>query len=374
MRVYFGSVTALCLATGASYAGGIERSPQSVGPLFEEGRYVEFSFATVSPDVSGVGGLVTPGVASGDMTETYQQYGFAYKADINDTLSYALIYDQPYGANVNYPTGTGYFAQGSTAEFDSNALTAILQYNFPTKLSVYGGLRYQYIDANAFVPFVTAAAGPFAGAPYEAEAKKDGGAGYLLGVAYERPEIALRVSLTYQSKIRHELDTVESSVLGPNISSTTDINTPQSLTLDFQSGVAKDTLVFGSVRWVEWSDFEIAPESYVGIVGTPLVFYADDRIKYTLGVGRRLTDTWSVAASVNYERTTGSPTGNLGPTDGQLGLGLSAVYTRDNMKITGGISYTDIGEANTIVGPAIPGGVFTGNDAVAVGFKVGFFF
>ncbi|QJF51333.1 OmpP1/FadL family transporter [Roseobacter ponti] len=373
MRVYFGSVTALCLATGTAYAGGIERSPQSVGPLFEEGRYVEFSFATVSPDVSGVGGLITPGVASGDMTETYQQYGFAYKADLNDTLSYALIYDQPYGANVNYPTGTGYFAQGSLAEFDSNALTAILQYNFPSKLSVYGGLRYQYIDANAFVPFVTGG-GPLAGTPYEANAEKDGGAGYLLGVAYERPEIALRVALTYQSTIKHELDTTESSVLGLNVTSTTEIETPQSLTLDFQSGVAEDTLVFGSIRWVDWSAFEIAPESYVGLVGSPLVFYADDRIKYTLGVGRRLNENWSVAASVNYERTTGSPTGNLGPTDGQLGLGLSAVYTVDNMKITGGISYTDIGEANTIVGAAIPGGVFTDNDAVAVGFKIGYYF
>ena len=364
----------MLLGATAASAGGIERSNQSVAVLFEKGRYVEFSYGNVSPDTSGVGGLVTPGAQSGDMTPTYNQFGFAYKADINDRLSYALIYDQPYGADVDYPTGTGYFAQGSTAAFESDALTATLRYKLPNRVSVYGGLRYQVISAQAFVPFVTGTAGPLAGTPYQGIANSDGGVGYLFGAAYEMPDIALRVSLTYQSSIKHELDTMENSVLGLGVPSSTDIETPQSLTLEFRTGIAKNTLLFGSVRWVDWSSFEIAPQQYVALVGSPLVFYDDDRITWTLGVGRKLSEQWSVAGAVSYEKTTGSPTGNLGPTDGRIGLGLSAIYTQGNTKITTGIRYVDIGNARTRVGAAVPGGVFKDNKAVAVGVKVGYSF
>ncbi len=375
MKNHLLTASAFLLGATAASAGGIERSNQSVAVLFEKGRYLEFSYANVSPDTSGVGGLVTPGAQSGDMTPSYNQFGFAYKADINEQLSYALIYDQPYGADVNYPTGTGYFAGGSTASFDSDALTAILRYKLPSNVSVYGGLRYQVISARALVPFVTGTAGPLAGTPYQATADSDGAFGYLIGAAYERPEIALRVSLTYQSSIDHELDTVENSVLGLNAASTTTIETPESLTLDFQSGIAKNTLLFGSVRWVDWSSFEISPQQYsTALVGSPLVFFADDRFTWTLGVGRKLNEQWSVAGALSYEKTTGSPTGNLGPTDGLTSLALSAIYTQDNVKITSGIRFIDIGDANTRVGAAVPGGVFRDNKGVAVGFKIGYSF
>jgi len=57
--------------------------------------------------------------------------------------------------------------------------------------------------------------------------------GYIAGAAYERPDIALRVALTYQSSIDFAVDTLENGVLA----SVTDITLPQSITLDFQSGI-----------------------------------------------------------------------------------------------------------------------------------------
>lgn len=377
MKIRALAASLLAIFSASAQAGGIERSSQSISALFEQGRYIEFSFATVNPDVSGKQRATLPfsvaSSSSGDMSPAYQQYGFAFKGDFNDRISYALIYDQPWGADVDYDSGTGYFAQGSDASFDSNALTAILQYNFPSNVSVYGGVRYQVIKADAFIPFVTGGFGPFAFAPYEADADSDGAFGYMGGVAYERPDIALRVSLTYQSKVKHDLDTSESSVLGPNADSSTSIDTPQSLTLDFQSGVAKDTLVFGSVRWVDWSSFDIAPQEYVTLVGAPIVYFEDDRVKYTLGIGRKLTEKWSIAGALSYEPQNGSLTGNLGPTDGVIGAGLSAIYTHNNIKVTTGISYTSIGDATTRVGPS-SGGIFRDNDAIGFGIRVGYSF
>ena len=126
---------------------------------------------------------------------------------------------------------------------------------------------------------------------------------------------------------------------------------------------------------MDWSDFDISPADYIVLTGgTPLVSYPNDIFTYTLGLGRRLNENWSVAGSVSYEKHEGDPTGNLAPTDGRLGATLAAVYTMDNMKITTGISYIDVGNADTAVGPIIPGGIFTGNTAIGAGVRVGFRF
>ena len=361
-NIVFASTALATLATSA-LAGGLERTTQSPAVLFENGRYFEVNLGYGLPEVSGtVGGGAVP---SGNMTENFLNFGFAYKADLNDTWSYALVYDQPYGAKVDYPGTFGvdpYPAAGSTAEFKSHAVTGMLKYKMPNNVSIYGGIRAQSIEAEADVPFLGA---------YSAQGDADWKLGYLVGAAYEKPEIALRVALTYSSAVDHSLTTTESSPLGAGRVSQTEITMPQSLTLDFQSGVAENTLVFGSIRWVEWSESDITPADYFTISGGgSLVAFADDRVTYTLGVGRKLNETWSIAGSVAYEETTGSITGNLAPVDGYTSVGLAAIYNKDNMKITAGIRYVDLGPANTVV----LGADFQDNSAIGIGVKAGWSF
>ncbi|MCR8827260.1 OmpP1/FadL family transporter [Pseudosulfitobacter koreensis] len=362
------AIAALLGSACTAQAGGIDRSGQSIMALFEAGRYAEFSLGSISPDTSGTAVAGLGGFGSGDMTSSYLQLGAAYKADINDRLSYAIIYDQPFGASVDYPTGTGYYAAGASADLDSHALTGLLRYKFANNFSVHGGLRVQSIEATAVVPFIPSG-------PYSVNGDRDIGVGYVAGVAYERPDIALRVALTYNSSIEHDVETTENSALGSN-TSTTEIETPQSVNLDFQSGIAKDTLLFGGIRWAEWSAFDISPADYRTVSGGgSLVSYDNDVFTYSLGVGRRLNDNWSVSASVGYEKSNGGFASNLGPTDGNKSLALAAVYTQDNMKITTGIRYVNIGDAQT----SIDGGLstaanFEDNHAVAIGVKVGYSF
>jgi long-subunit fatty acid transport protein len=343
------ATTALTTVAGGAVAGGLERTPQSMAVLFEEGRYMELSFGYVSPDVSS-------SLGTGDILESYVNLGFSYKADLSDTLSYAIIFDQPYGADTAYPTGTGFPAAGSVASIKSNAVSGVLQYNMANGASVYGGLRAQSLQAQASL----------AGG-YTADTDTNIALGYLVGAAYERPEIGLRVSLTYHSEVTHDLQISE---LG-GAPTPEDVAMPQALNLEFQSGIAEDTLLFGSVRWVEWSATVIDPPVYDGLTAPapPLVFFADDRITYTLGLGRRLNETWSVLGSVSYEENTGSATGNLGPTDGFTSVSLGAIYRKDNMKITGGIRYAEIGDATSFSG--VP---FTDNSAIAAGVRVGWSF
>jgi long-chain fatty acid transport protein len=364
-------------ATGA-YAGGVERALTPFDVMFQDGNYVQFSFAGVSPDVSGTAPSGPPfyGFDSGDMTEGYSTFGIAAKSQLTEELSFGVFYEQPYGADVNYPSGTNYYAQGATAELETNAVTAVLKYRFPNDVSIYGGLRYQMMSATADLPYVSGG--------YTVDGDLDGAWGWLVGVAYEKPEIALRIGLTYSSEITQELDTEEVSAAfiptgiaaAGRLASTTEIVTPQSVTLDFQSGVAENTLVFGSVRWADWTEFDISPSGYSRLPNPltgqplgPLVEYEDDRWTYTLGVGRQLSEEWAVAGTVAYEPSTGSIAGNLGPTDGFTSVGVGVTYTHASFRVTTGLRYVWLGDAETPQGSD-----FNDNTAIAGGIQIGYSF
>lgn len=360
------SAAAIIAGTGLAHAAGIERNAPSTRVLFEEGRYLEFSFSHVAPDLSGSGGLLAPGASTGDLFESYETLSFAYKADLNDRWSYALILDQPHGVDTLYPIAAGSGYSGTSATLDAQQLTGILAYRFNENVTAYGGLRVEKVEAEAFFPFGGALG--LAG-PYSVSADADIGVGWMAGVAYERKDIALRVALTYYSEIEHTHDTTENN--GGTVSFTqTAITTPESLNLEFQTGIMADTLLFGGIRWVNWSEFAIAPPVFTANVGQPLVNYREDWTTYTLGLGRRFNENWSGAIQVSHEPAAGyTPLTTLGPVDGRTSIGLAATYTMDNVKITGGITYVDLGGTSNFAGTQ-----FDGGDAIGVGFRVGYSF
>lgn len=354
---------------GAVSAGGIDRSGQGLGVLFEKGRTMELSFGTVSPTVSGNDVAAFGGGPSGDVAKSFTQIALSYKADINDQLSYALIIDQPFGADVLY--GPGSVALGNTkAKAKATALTALLRYKVGGGFSVHGGLRAQ--RASGVIDLRGLAYGGFNG--YSVSLGAHTAPGYVVGIAYEKPEIALRVSLTYNSEVKHKFDTVETVggvVVGVG---TTTSKTPRSVNLDFQSGVAKDTLVFGQIRWADWSSFKIDPAFFTPLAGGGLISL-DDTITYTLGVGRRFNENWSGSFSMQYEKKGDPLVSPLAPTNGRIGATIAAVYTKDNMKITTGINYTKLGNAQPETGtPDTARANFSGNKSVGVGMRVAFTF
>ena len=296
---------------------------------------------------------------------------------MNDKLSLGLLLDQPVGANTFYPTSTLYPLRGTEAKLTSTAATALLRYSLPNNISVYGGPKFESIKGNIKVLI------PPAGVNYALSTNNDQATGYLAGVAYEKPEIALRVALTYASAIKHTFDAVEAgdfTVPGPpptlipggfNVTAPFSSEIPQSLSLDFQSGVAKDTLVFGSIRWREWSKFNVSPVRYSAVLGVPLADYKSDVVTFNIGLGRRFSENWSGAVTLGHERSNGDLTGNLNPVDGRTSIGLGGSYAKDNMKISAGVTYALLGDAKTI--PTISGD-FKNNHLTGVGVKLGFSF
>jgi len=360
------------LGAGTACAGGVERSSQSIGILFEDGRYAEFNFGRFDPDVSGTSSFLGAPTGSGNMLEAFNTVSIGYKQALTEKLDIAVVFDQPIGANIAYPEDTSYPVAGTTAELNSNALTGFLRYKLPSNISLIGGVRVLRTSGEVYLPFV--------GTTYTLDTSTETDAGYILGIAWEKPEIAARVSLTYNSAITHDFDAAETyfnpytiygiGVPSQAIDSTFSTKIPESVNLEFQTGVAADTLLFGSVRWVNWTQFEIAPELYDEVYPEPLVFYEDNTITYNLGLGRKFNETWSGALLLGYEPANNNLTGNLGPTDGFASAGVAVTYTQGRLELTGGLTYVDIGDAET---RGIDGD-FTDNSGWGAGLRVGVHF
>ncbi len=354
------SILALSLASTVSYAGGIDRSGQSIDILFESGSATELSFGSVAPSVTGADAL---GGATGNVGNSYMPMALGFKADISDKLSYALILDQPFGADVSY-AATSLLLGGTGAVASSSAVTGVLRYKFGNGVSAYGGLRAE--SASAKVDLAGLAFGPLNG--YSVNLAQDTSYGYLVGVAYEKPEIALKVALTFNSAITHQFATTETIggfVVAPPSTTTTEM--PKSINLDFQSGVAANTLVFGSIRWVDWSAFKLAPTVPGDLINI------NDSISYSLGVGHKFTDNWSGALSMNYEAAGNPLVGPLSPTNGKIGVTLAGIYKSGNMKFTTGVNYTKVGDAQ-VQTAGVTRATMAGNSAFGFGVKIGFSF
>ncbi|MCY4334416.1 MAG: hypothetical protein OXC60_07050 [Litoreibacter sp.] len=294
----------IAMSSAGALAGGIDRTGQFLGPLFEKGgetgQYTEFSFRIADPQASAA-------AIPADPLAGFSNVGFAYKTDITDQLSFALILDQPFGADVDYrPVIQGF------AFIDATAVTGVARYKFNDTWSVHGGLRLQEIGGS-----IQTTVG---GVPFNLTASSDYAVGALAGVAYERPDIALRVALTYNSEIDQSLTGTEINLAGPTVSQTNfTVTTPASWNLEFQTGIAQNTLLFGSVRYVEWEGFNLSTPA-----AGQYVNFTDDTTTYSLGIGRRFNENWSGAIVVGYEEGDDTTNTLLAPTDGFTTLGLGA--------------------------------------------------
>lgn len=360
------TMTALAVAfsAGAVHAGGVERADPSVGILFEQGRYVEFGFGAAQPRVSGTGiDATTTGVAgSGDLVPGFGTYGFAYKEPLNEKLDLAIIVNQPIGASSHYPDDSDFLLRGVTGQIKSTALTALLRYRMPNNLSVYGGLRIEQTSGSTTAPL----------AAYRMATSTETDLGYLLGVAWEKPEIGARVALTYTSKITHEFRATE-QFGATTISDRFSMTVPESVNLEFQTGLNPKTLLLGALRWTHWTQFDITPPAYAGAINPltsqpfgSLVSFGSNVTTLQLGLGRKFNESWSGAVMLGYEADSGDIMSNLGPTDGYSSITVAANWqATDRIKISGGVSYFDIGDARTAVGR------FRGNHAWGAGLRIG---
>ncbi|MFZ7090578.1 OmpP1/FadL family transporter [Primorskyibacter sp. 2E233] len=405
-KTFFGAAS-LALTATTAISGGIERSSNDYGLMFQPGTVMNLGHALVTPDVSGDYTAALGGGSTGNMAKSYGTFSFAYKNDLSDRLSFGIYHNQAYGAGASYRQGV---YTGLNADWQSKQTSAILRYKLADRVSVFGGVRYVLSKADIAIPelLVRGAVGAYAtqlatdaaaaagagdlataaslaakattlgtavnplsnplgdpGLNYTANGAQTGDFGYVLGAAYEIPDIALRVSLTYESSVTHAFDTYEMlPTLGINGNGTTEITMPQSVALDFQTGIAEGTLLFGGVKWTEWSAWEVRTPGYESVTGSEVTGFASDTTTWKLGLGKQFNENYSAFAQITYEAGDGEVASRLSPTDGRTSIGLGAQFTEGPHKLRVGLEYVKLGNATDSTGVK-----FENNSAIGFGMS-----
>lgn len=456
------------LAATSAHSAGLDRSGQDVTAFLQDGTYAEAVYTYINADVSGkdASGNVVP-----DGAKNYDFFRFGVKGDLNDRFSVGVLYDEPFGASVQYSGNNNLVAdadsalatitqgripnatagnhtlqqiregisridagiesinalessgritpeqaqakrtplesqraglmnqeqglqdvlnsdqQGTNVEIRTYNLTTLVGAKFGEKrnFQIFGGAAAQHLTGEVHLRGTTY----LAANGYDARISPDTAVGWVAGVAYSKPEIALKAALTYRSEIEHKSTIAEvlpaSGLLGNNPNSTRDfaVTLPESYNLDFQTGVNPTTLLTAKVRYVPWSDFDIRPPTYGDaterVYGKqlPIVSYAKDQWSAEVGLGKRLSDRLAVSGSVGWDSGAGNPTTTLGPIEGYWSLGLGAKYNvTPEWSVSVGGKYLKFGDADAQIPPqtgtSALSGRFEDNDGYALGVKLAY--
>ncbi|KHF75770.1 Outer membrane protein E [Acinetobacter sp. neg1] len=399
-------------ASTVNHAAALDQSGQSILAFLENGNYVEVSATAVDPDISGKirnrPELVNDpqNLNSGNMGNSFQYYAAALKLQLTDRISFGLLYDQPFGADITYPMQSNntfsdneFTQQGTSVNVDTESISMIFGVSPFSNFQLYGGAVYQSVKGDVALRG-NSYSEAFNG--YDAKFKQDHAVGWLAGLSYQIPDIALKAAVTYRAKIDHDMQVTETMFGQPlevTTPSKTKISTPQSVSLDFQTGVYKDTLAYANVRWVNWKDFHIRPTQFgavteylTGLIsegtytgGFDLDSYQKDQWMANVGIGHQFSEKWSASTEVSWDSGTGDPASTLNPTQGSWGLGVGVQFNpAPNYFIAGGIKYFWLGDVVAEDGtyyipvagikPIAEQADFKDNSAIGYGLKIGYRF
>ena len=289
----------------------------------------------------------------------------------------------------NYANAQLANTEGTNVEVRSESLTAILGAKFGAnkEFQIYGGPVAQRIKAD--VRLRGSAYGPATN--YTSHVSPDQDYGWLAGVSYSKPEIALKAALTYRSEIDHSMNIYERYPIAPIASggklpeiqtTNMEITTPKSVNFDFQTGINPTTLATAKVRWVPWSDFAITPPLYNAVSktndlykdnGLNLVDYEDDQWQVELGLAKRIAPALAVSGTVGWDSGSGDPATSLGPIDGYYSVGLGAKYNvTPEWAVSVGGKYLWFGDAKGKLPTQQIVGDFQDNDGYILGMKLSY--
>lgn len=440
------------LIATAAQAAGLDRSGQDVTAFLQDGTYAETVYTYIDANVTGKD---TAGKDTGDIAEAYDFFRYGVKADINDTFSVGVLYDEPFGAAIKYDGNSNFVADKNAtatvfAQAISQATKAQLNDSFTYRraikpvldsvkspqraLAVASTLETNSAQAKPIADRLRAAAahaeatdgqktnveirtnnltmlvgaklganknfqiygGPVAQrvkgevhlrgpayqvmTGYDAKIATDTQLGWAAGLAFYKPEIALKAALTYRSEIEHDSEIAETiPVTGYVGKKDFKVTLPDSWNLDFQTGVNPTTLLTAKVRYVPWSDFDIRPTQYTETTklrypqGLPIISYDKDQWSAEVGLGKRVSDRLAVSGAVGWDSGAGNPASSLGPIKGYYSLGLGARYNvTPEWSLSLGGKYFKFGDAQAQLPTKDTVGNFDSNDGYALGVKLAY--
>ena len=349
----FACVGVLALSATSAHSGGWETGRLDSGVLYQDGNYVESSFGSLNYSINGT----TQASVTHGMAKDQNRMSVSGKLAIGDfdigLTSFSSGAIQMDGQN---PAAGLSVVPSADVKVYTQAL--MVRYKLNDNFSLIGGARQVNLKASSVKTLATT---------YDVDATKKTGA--LYGLAYERPDIALRLEVLRAESLSMPLTG------GATVASGT-LVVPEATTLNFQTGIAKDTLLMASAHKVSWGEGQITVLGPVPQLNIGSAFA--DTTSYSLGLGRKLSEATSASLTYSWEKGAGATsTSAFTMSNGSQTLSAGVSHKIGAMTISAGLSYTKAGDVT--VGVPVPGlgtlsSAYTGNSVKAFGVKVGYSF
>ena len=400
------SLTALCaLAASPALAGGWETGKLDTSFLYEDGNYGELSYGSLNYAVSAETQAGTKHKMAKDQTRTslsgkfsvgnldigitgfdsgaIQMDGQSAAAD-RDTCATALLQKSAIEASgvaaaiaANAQTIGLNCSIVASADAKMDTQSIIAKYKLSDSFSVIGGMRKVDLKSSTVGTLRT---------DYSIDSNSATGAVY--GVSYSIPDIALRFEIIQSEAMKMNITGSATGLMAGTASSasllglsgnvpfadSSELNVPQATTVKFQTGIAEGTLLMASAHRANWKsaqiDVNFAPGAAANLdVNSEFV----DTTAYSIGLGRKFTEQTSGSMSYSWENG-GGATSESGFTmsNGSKTLSLGLKHQTNNLTLTGGVSYTKVGDVNVAKNGLTA--AYADNSVTAVGLKASFDF
>ena len=381
----FISLTALCAVTASSaYAGGWETGKLDTSFLYENGNYAEFSYGNLDYSIEGTTQAGVTHKMAKDQTRVAVSGKFnlgRLEIGISSFDSGAIQMDGQSAATSRADCATAASTSNATAMGQNCSIVAsadanldtqaiIAKYKLNDNFSLIGGLRRVKLADSTIGTLRT---------DYSINSNSETGAIY--GVAYSRPDIALRLELIHSEAKKMKLSGTANGLMaasfGNNVplADNSELNVPKAMTLKFQTGIAKDTLLMASVHRVDWKAAQI-DLNFNGAAAAATLDIASnfsDTTAYSIGLGRKFTDNTSGSISYSWEDGAGATsTSGFTMSNGSKTISLGLKHKLDNVTISGGVSYTEVGDVD--VAKSGLTSAYSNNSVTALGLKIGYNF
>ena len=322
---------------GSVHAGGFSRGTADTDILFEDGNFnMRTSVTYVSPTRKYSVNGFNPNLIGQNYSDSYAVPSAAVKFKLTDNLSCAGTYTESYGASATWSAPSGTLAKlKENFTIYEGAVTCGVKFDLSKgRIWLLGGIYHEDVDYNLVA----------VGGLLDVNLKESD-IGWRAGIAYEIPEIALRTQLMYRSGV--SIDASGTANASPPLTpipltrtATGDTQFPQSLEFKAQTGVAPGWLVYGSVKWTDWS---VTKQLNLHIPALGIEngndYFWRDGWTLTGGVGHKFNDqisgtvfaSWDRGVSTGWDLTGASYTLGTGVSlkdklGGELRFGVAAIY------------------------------------------------
>ena len=323
-------------------AEGLERANLDTSFLYESGTYAEFGAGQISPSLPAVFQGPLAGLPKVDnVAPSFSVSTGAFKTQLGESVDVGVWYTNN-GNGVNIDWGS----VGATtifADVSMPTISGIVKYNLSENVSFLGGIKQTTLSGGSSMklPLNATTFGQ-----YTVETASASGAVY--GVSYQRPDIALRIEVLAEEAI-NLTPTTNYFLNATALSGVASMGVGDAVTLKFQTGIAADTLLFGSVRDSKWKNNQVGLPT---LPGAPLAIVStfEDGQSYTLGIGRRINESLSVSVSLFSDPSTGgsADTSELSPTYGNNSISLGAkIGISENANLSIGGTYSMRGDVSS---------------------------